>query len=341
MIKKRPDGKWKVDVQPGGRGQKRYTRIFRTQADAKAYETWVQGQVQQQPGWAEPKADRRRYSELVELWWNAHGQSLAAGKNTKARLLAIGTTLRNPPANAFTASMFTTYRAKRIDEGLAPATANRELAYVRSMFNELKRIGEWKGENPVAAIRGFRVQETELTWLSLEQVAKLLSTCERPEARNAHLPLIVRVALSTGARWSEAEELRISQVRDDHLYFVKTKNGRARSVPVDPELTAALRKHHEDYSEDDRIFGTAYSAFRKALDVAEIELPDGQLTHVLRHTFASHFVQSGGNIVALQKLLGHSDLKTTMRYAHLAPGHLADARTLNPLTKLKAAGVPV
>jgi site-specific recombinase XerD len=50
----------------------------------------------------------------------------------------------------------------------------------------------------------------------------------------------------------------------------------------------------------------------------EVERP----WHLLRHTFASHFVMSGGNILALQKILGHSDVKMTMIYAHLAPDYL-------------------
>nr|WP_238610581.1 tyrosine-type recombinase/integrase [Candidatus Schmidhempelia bombi] len=64
-----------------------------------------------------------------------------------------------------------------------------------------------------------------------------------------------------------------------------------------------------------------------------IELPDGQLTHVLRHTFASHFMMNGGNILVLQKILGHTDIKVTMRYAHFAPDHLEEAAILNPLIK--------
>ena len=44
--------------------------------------------------------------------------------------------------------------------------------------------------------------------------------------------------------------------------------------------------------------------------------------HALRHTFASHFIMSGGNLLALQKILGHSDVKMTMIYAHLAPDFL-------------------
>ncbi|KIQ76764.1 hypothetical protein RW26_22315 [Aeromonas sp. L_1B5_3] len=65
---------------------------------------------------------------------------------------------------------------------------------------------------------------------------------------------------------------------------------------------------------------------------AGLELPPGQNTHVLRHTFASHFMMNGGNILVLQKILGHSTIAMTMRYAHLAPDHLEDAVRLNPLT---------
>lgn len=64
---------------------------------------------------------------------------------------------------------------------------------------------------------------------------------------------------------------------------------------------------------------------------AGIETPAGQLMHVLRHTFASHFMMNGGNILVLQRILGHTDIKVTMRYAHFAPDHLSEALRLNPL----------
>lgn len=57
--------------------------------------------------------------------------------------------------------------------------------------------------------------------------------------------------------------------------------------------------------------------------------------HSLRHTFASHFIQNGGNILTLQKILGHSSLAMTMRYSHLAPDHLMDAVLLGPLAALE------
>lgn len=79
------------------------------------------------------------------------------------------------------------------------------------------------------------------------------------------------------------------------------------------------------------LFTESLSAFRRALARTSIQLPKGQAAHALRHTFASHFVMNGGNILTLQKILGHSTVVMTMRYAHLSPDHLQDAIKLNPL----------
>ncbi len=68
------------------------------------------------------------------------------------------------------------------------------------------------------------------------------------------------------------------------------------------------------------------------LKLTNIELTEGQKTHVLRHTFGAHFMMNGGNILVLQKILGHANIRETMKYAHFAPDHLEQAVTLNPLS---------
>ncbi len=60
----------------------------------------------------------------------------------------------------------------------------------------------------------------------------------------------------------------------------------------------------------------------------------GQATHILRHTFASYFMMNGGNILVLQKILGHADIKQTMAYSHFAPSHLQDAVLFNLITRV-------
>ena len=132
--------------------------------------------------------------------------------------------------------------------------------------------------------------------------------------------------MATGARWSEAETLRAENVSAYRVTFGETKSGKVRSVPITQELFESIQKPYG------RLFAPSYNTFRAAVKNCSYELAEGQMTHVLRHTFASHFMQNGGNILTLQKILGHQSLQMTMRYAHLAPEHLEEATRLNPLS---------
>jgi integrase len=333
MAIKQTNAGWTVDIQPGGRGNKRFRKSFETKAEAKSYEAWVRSQNSQNVEWTPKKKDQRRLSTLIDLWYDNHGIGLASGKDTHKRLLAMATAMGDPIASNFSTSVFVQYRSKRLEAGISANNLNREHAYLRSVFNELSRLGYWTEENPLAKVRQFKIQQNELSYLTHEQIDLLLASLR--DARNPHVHLITRVCLSTGARWSEAEELRQSQVRNGQIQFAKTKSGKVRAVPIDGDLEKQLVAHYKEYGTGERIFGNAFSAFRDGLKRAGITLPDGQLTHSLRHSFASHFMMNGGNIIALQRILGHASLTMTMRYAHLSPEHLQEARTLNPLAVRK------
>lgn len=331
-ISKSADG-WLIDIQPGGRSGKRFRKTLPTKAEALAWETWVKSQVQQSPEWQPARRDGRRLIDLIELWHKHHGISLRAGDDTVARLRALSSALGNPFADQLKPEDFAKYRAKRLADGISANNLNREHAYLRAVFNELERLGQWKGTNPLAKVRQIRVIERELSFLNVKQIEKLLGTLSGDEL------LIAKICLMTGARWSESEELRTSQVRGGAIHFTGTKSGKNRSVPVDDSLIEELDAHLEARYKDGkglatRYFVKCYGAFSRAIDKCEIVLPKGQLTHVLRHTFASHFIMNGGNILTLQKILGHSSLTMTMRYAHLAPDHLQEAKAFNPLRSI-------
>lgn len=330
MSIKQTNAGWTVDIQPGGRGGKRFRKSFDTKAEAKGYEAWLKTQIIQQESWSPKKKDTRRLSELVSLWYEHHGSGLRAGGDTHKRLLAMCTAMNDPVATMFTASQFVEYRTKRLGEGISANNMNHEHAYLRAVFNELERLGFWTERNPLEKLRQLRVVQNELTYLSTEQISQLLESLS--DSRNPHVLLITKICLSTGARWSEAETLQKSQVKRGQIQFSKTKSGKVRSVPITDELEEEIFQHYQIHSTTERIFGSAFSAFREALERTEIALPDGQLTHSLRHSFASHFMINGGNIIVLQRILGHASLTMTMRYAHLSPEHLQEAKHLNPLS---------
>ncbi|WP_296935207.1 tyrosine-type recombinase/integrase [uncultured Marinobacter sp.] len=171
----------------------------------------------------------------------------------------------------------------------------------------------------------IRLDERELSWLTVQQIRHLLKTIE-DFSQNPHVHLLTRICLATGSRWREAEILQLRHVQEGKLTFVNTKSGKSRSVPVSEELFEEIRKHLKEQGG----FSFSLSAFRRALVKSGIQLPAGQAAHVMRHTFASHFVMNGGDILILQRILGHSSIIITMRYAHLSPTHLESACVHGP-----------
>ena len=147
---------------------------------------------------------------------------------------------------------------------------------------------------------------------------------------------MAKVCLSTGARWDEAESLTVRQIRNSSIQFTETKSGKNRTLPIEAGLEKELMTHHATNSSG-RLFESCYSAFKSGLKRTNIELPKGQLSHVLRHTFASHFMMAGKNILVLKTALGHQSLTMTMRYAHLAPDHLVEVKQANPIALLANA----
>lgn len=332
MAIKQIESGWLVDSQPAGRGGKRFRKSFKTKAEAKTYEAWLKTQVNQDAKWQPEKRDLRRLTELIEIWFTHHGSGLRSGEDARRRMIAAAEAMGNPVADRFTVNMFADYRTKRLAQGITANNLNREHAYLRSVFNELARLGQWTRPNPLAKLRQFKIQETELTYLTTEQIESLLEALQG--ARNPHVLLIAKVCLATGARWGEAQELRRSQIHSGLIQFAKTKSGKVRAVPVADELIAELLHHYKKHGTGERLFEFAETAFREGVGRAGLELPNGQMTHSLRHTFASHFMMNGGNILTLQRILGHASLTMTMRYAHLAPDHLQEAKRLNPLANL-------
>ncbi|HCP1382705.1 TPA: tyrosine-type recombinase/integrase [Escherichia coli] len=334
-VRKLTTGKWLCECYPAGRSGRRVRKQFATKGEALAFERHTMEETESKP-WLGESVDRRTLKDVVELWFKLHGKSLTAGQHVYDKLLLMVGALGNPLATDLTSKMFAHYRDKRLTgeiyfsekwkKGASPVTINLEQSYLSSVFSELSRLGEWSYPNPLENMRKFTIAEKKMAWLTHEQIVELLADCKR---QDPILALVVKICLSTGARWREAVNLTRSQVTKYRITFVRTKGKKNRSIPISKEL------YEEIMALDGfNFFTDCYFQFLSVMEKTSIVLPRGQLTHVLRHTFAAHFMMSGGNILALQKILGHHDIKMTMRYAHLAPDHLETALRFNPLATL-------
>lgn len=211
------------------------------------------------------------------------------------------------------------YKSERIKK-LAPATVNRDLACLKSMFN---RAIEWKktNSNPVQQVKLFKENNQRLRFLEKGQIIKLLNNCSK------HLKPIVTVALHTGMRKGEILNLKWRDVdfRRDTIQLLNTKNGEKRDIPMNKEVKSTLigvRKHPDSpyifCNKQGEPYGDIKKSFFTVLEKSNIL---SFHFHDLRHTFASHLVMSGIDLNTVRELLGHKSIQMTLRYSHLSPDH--------------------
>jgi len=326
----RKEGKgWVVDVTLGGRGGQRVREFgYKTSSLAKAREKEIKDEFYNGKGIKKSES----LKDFVMRWYECHGKLLKDHRTRLNRTLAIVDRLGNPSVYRFSAVQFSDYRTQRLAE-VSVSTVNHETRYLRAVFNEMKRLGQYQGDNPLSLVRTFKEKQRELGFLTSDQIKILLDSCAK--STNNHTLVVTKLCLATGARWGEANSLKRQylNVRNNRVRYVDTKNGSNRTVPISKELVEEILEVSHPTSND--LFSSCRSAFRAAVKRSGLQLPEGQLTHILRHSFASHFMMNGGDILTLQKILGHTDLKMTMRYSHMSPDYLERVISLNPINNLE------
>ena len=211
-VSKLPSGKWLCQCFPYGRDGKRIRKQFATKGEALSYERRMTVKD------INLTVSAVRLAELVERWYEMHGKTLSSGETRKTKLLAICERLGDPLATDVDKNMFAVYRERRLNGEwqargrtiIKEATVNREQSYLHAVYSELKRLGEWEGNNPLDGIRQFSEGDQELAFLSQDEIKRLLVSCD--ESKNKSLGTIVRLCLATGARWGEAQEMKQSQI---------------------------------------------------------------------------------------------------------------------------------
>ncbi len=222
-------------------------------------------------------------------------------------------------------------------QGLAPRTIQRHLSALRSLYRYLirQRLAD---QNPVLGVRSPKPPQTLPSYLDIEQITQLLDfTDDDPLALRDKA--MMELFYSSGLRLAELTQLNCTDLDlAEQMVRVVGKGQKERLLPVGRLAIAALRRWLSQRatlltpaSTEPALFLsqqgrrlTARSIQRRLAHWAEVQqLPLHLHPHMLRHSFASHLLQSSGELRAVQELLGHADIATTQIYTHLDFQHLA------------------
>lgn len=245
---------------------------------------------------------------------------------------------RGRPLEAADSKDIQAYLQQLTDAGLSPASRARRLSAVRQLYKFLAAEGVVDGD-PAAGLAGPKKARALPRVLSIAEVDLLIATAaKRIEGTEAHerfralrFLCLLEMLYATGMRVSELVSLPRSVLRGDkRVMTIKGKGGRERLVPLNPAAQAALEGYlavagrHDNSpwllaSKSDAGHVTRQGFALELKDVAEAAGLDVERVspHVLRHAFASHLLDRGADLRAVQQLLGHADISTTEIYTHV------------------------
>ena len=203
-----------------------------------------------------------------------------------------------------------------------PYQANRTLGVLSKMFS-LAEVWGWRpdGTNPCRHVKRYKEHKRE-RFLSPEETERLGQVLREAEEEMPSAVAAFRLLLLTGCRMSEIRDLRWEYVKDDCIELPDAKTG-GRVVPLGPEARAVLSAIPRDEDNPWVIAGRLPGShltdlqrpWRRIRKQAGLE---GVRIHDLRHSFASRALALGESLTMIGKLLGHTQVQTTARYAHLA-----------------------
>src|SRR2546428_4572014 len=280
---------------------------------------------------------RMPFNEFAEMYLERVVPLMKSIRTERDRVKRWMRQFATRPLGQITRAEIEAWRRERMSK-CRPATINRDLSRLRHMLN---LAVEWEllEESPMQGIKFLRENNARTRYLSLEECQRLIASCIAP-----HIRAIVSVALHSGIRLGEILNLRRHDLDFSSGFILvrDSKNGESRHVPMDATLSALFRAYPHRPSTD-LVFSSSSgghivdvrTGFQNACKRAG--LTDLHF-HDLRHTFASQFVMSGGDLYILKEILGHKAINMTQRYAHLSPTY--KIRAIDRMNTLWAAAKP-
>jgi len=223
-------------------------------------------------------------------------------------------------------------------QGLSPRSVSRAVAAVRG-FYRFVALESRRQENPADDLQAPRAWRPLPKFLSAEEVDLLIQQPDISIVRGIRDRALIELLYATGLRVSELVQLRVADVNLDAGYLTCTgKGGKQRVVPIGDEAVSWVRRYLSSarpalvrLGASPRLFVNARGGraltrvgFWKILKqyARQAGLPTSLSPHVLRHSFATHLLDRGADLRAIQLMLGHADLSTTQIYTHVHESRL-------------------
>jgi integrase len=296
-------------------------------------------------------------SDRYKEWLEANTRH---GAETLRKIGAFYPILGSKKLAEITSWLIEKHRTARLKAGTSASTVNRELDSLRA---SLSKAVEWKliKAHPMGDVKRSRVDRTPtVRYLLPDEDKRLRAALDAREAKRRHdrvnfnswrrergykefppfgaftdhLKPMVIIALNTGMRRGELFNLRWSDIDFGNRLVTVTgrtaKSLQTRHLPLNDEAFEAVQLWHAQRKSDDLVFpgpgGSRMSNIKTSwshlMKKAKVK---GFRFHDCRHDFASKLVMAGEDLNTVRELLGHSDIRMTLRYAHLAPHKLAAA----------------
>jgi integrase/recombinase XerC len=285
----------------------------------------------------------RAFLTALTVEHNSSSQTIRAYASDLAQFQAFvqeAGGLSSPVPRSISAELIRKFLAARDRQGEKKSSLARKLACLRSFFRHLVRIGQLE-TNPAEEVQAPKLPK-HLPRVLTKDDAGALMEFPLDQARNALRDrAILETLYSTGARVSELVEMNVSDVsRSEGLVRVRGKGGKERIVPLGTVALEAIDAYHAAMVrqagpspgrslDGEAVFRNPQGRRLTTRTVARIvakysrHLTGGTIhPHTLRHSFATHLLDAGADLRAIQEMLGHVSLSTTQKYTHLATDQL-------------------
>lgn len=319
----------------------RYRREFETHDLAKTWEAETRARMMrgespvlgQTPGdSAAPQTMQQLFDKTYARYWANARSERTSCLNGQAVVRLLGDTL--PPAKVDSARIDALILALEA-QGNSGGTVNRKLCALSKMLTFAHERG-WIPRKP--KIERRREAEHRIRFLTQDEESQLMQAFNH--LGNPGMADLVVMLVDTGLRLSEALNSTWADLQDGWVRVWVNKGDKPRSIPMTTRVVEMLARRHGLDPASKGPFGQ-WSRFQvthfwnQSRRLLGFEDDQQFIPHTLRHTFVSRLVQRGVNLKVVQELAGHKSISVTMRYAHLAPGHLVDAvKVLEQVTRL-------